>query len=435
MNEQMISVLDDTGKTLVTKELQSLLDLASENDEIFVLSKGIYLTGPLFLHSNQTIVFEEGAVLLAATDEKEYQKIDTRIAGIEMKGYPAILNIIDAVNVRITGKGTIIGQGEPWYEKYWGKDQKGGMRKEYDALGLRWACDYDCHRPKNLLVQNSKHITITGLTLKDSPFWNLHVLYSNDVMLDSLLIDSSNPNSPSTDGIDIDSSFDVEIKNCEISTNDDCISIKSGRDVDGLRVNRPTRDVHIHDCVIKRGYGISLGSELSGGIYGIQADHIHFLDSDCGFRIKSSKNRKGYVKDITLSNFVMKDVMYPFYCYLDWNKGYNDISVPTSYQGIIRDYWLKLLQKPGDEIPDTLIDGIQVDGVDIFYSEDYQKTSCLFTFKGFENSGIHHLVFKNIKAKIKEYGTFVNCDEPAFESCQIDVTSKEHTVPGSFDNR
>ena len=423
------------GNKNVTAELQKLIDEAASLRQILVFHPGVYRTGPLFLHSDMQVFFEPGAVLLASQDEKDYPKIRTRIAGIEMEGYPGILNILSSKNVRVSGPGTINGQGSPWYEKYWGKDGKGGMRKVYEEKGLRWACDYDCLRPKNFLIQDSERIEVNGLTLLDSPFWNLHVLYSSDVKLTNLTIRSDNPNSPSTDGIDIDSSKNVTISSCSISTNDDCISLKSGRDQEGFEINRPTENVLIEDCTFYKGYGLSIGSELSGGISSIEGRNLTFKGTSCGFRIKSAPTRKGYVRSVHLSRLKMIGVTYPFYAYLNWNPHYNEAKLPEGYRGEVPNSWKKLLSGGNPKLLNTEVSDLFFEYVRIRHDGSEKTPSCLFTFRGFEDNPIRSVRGDWIDAETDEFGTFVNCEEPVFRNCSFVVTSSSRSVPGSFDNR
>lgn len=411
-----------------TSILQKMIDESSE----IVFSKGEYLISPLFFHSDMKIVFEKGAVLRLTDEEKRFSKIPTRIAGIEMEGYPAMLNFISCENVTISGEGLLLGQGEKWYIKYWGKDMKSGMRKTYDEQHLRWACDYDCFRPKMILVQESENVTLRDLELHDSPFWNVHILYSKNIKVCNLRILSENPISPSTDGIDVDSSEDVCISSCHISTNDDAISIKSGRDLDGLRVNRPCKNVVIEDCFFHYGYGLSIGSELSGGIDDIIGRNLVFDHSDCGFRIKSSKSRKGYVKHVHLSHITMKEVRYPFYCYLDWNPLYNRNELPKDYKGEIPFYWHKLLSLPDDSLKDTAVDDLSFSDVSLSSNE---VSSCLFTFCGFPSSKITNVKFENLFGEVSEWGTFENTEEPIQKNIDVKILGNLKTVPGEFDNR
>jgi polygalacturonase len=150
--------IDNTGKTIVTDKIQALLDKAMGKK--IIIDEGKYQVSSLFIKSDTTLVLDKNATLFATTKEDEYPILDTRVAGIEMPWYVGILNVIDAENVTIEGEGAIDGSGPYWWEKYWGKDMNGGMRQKYDKLGLRFACDYDCKRTRNVLVSNSKNINL-----------------------------------------------------------------------------------------------------------------------------------------------------------------------------------------------------------------------------------------------------------------------------------
>ena len=131
------------GTIASTAAIQSALDAAGKTGGEVVVPSGAYLTGALFLRSNTELLLEEGAVLLGSEQEFAYPLRPSRVAGIEMDWPAGILNILDAAHVYIHGKGTIDGQGEVWWRKYWGADGKGGMRALYERQGLRWAIDYD----------------------------------------------------------------------------------------------------------------------------------------------------------------------------------------------------------------------------------------------------------------------------------------------------
>ena len=320
MKEYRTDSIQADGKTIVTESLQKIIDKAHDDNATLVITKGKYLTASIFIRSNMNVIFEDGAELIGTTDEKEYLIIDTRIAGIEMKAYPGILNVNDAENVVISGRGTISGQGRYWWDKYWGEDEKSGYRGEYDAKGLRWAADYDCRRLRNIVVMNSRNITIKDLISSEPGFWNLHVLYSEHVVIDNVFINAGDPHGPSTDGIDIDSSSDVIVRNCTTNTNDDSICIKSGRDADGYRIGRPCHHVTVENCHILSGFGVTIGSEISGGIHDIVLRGLTFENTDCGFRIKSSHPRRGYIRNVIATDLKMINVRYPVHICLDWNR-------------------------------------------------------------------------------------------------------------------
>ena len=163
--------IDNSGKIDVTKDIQKVFD-DYQGEDIY-LDEGKYLVSNLYLKSNTNLYLDSKAYLLGTTHEENYNIIKTRVAGINMDWYPAILNIIDSKNVNVSG-GNIIGAGEYFYLKYWGSDMVGGMRKDYDAKGLRWACDYDCMRVRNMLVSNSENVRISDIKLYDSPGFALN---------------------------------------------------------------------------------------------------------------------------------------------------------------------------------------------------------------------------------------------------------------------
>lgn len=160
-------------------------------------------------------------------DLADYPPINTRVAGIDMRWPAGIINIIDCENVSITGTGTIDGQGVIWWQRFWGDDERSGMVGDYSARGLRWVIDYDCQRPRNILVFESQNILLRDFTSRESGFWNIHLCYSRRIAVEGVQI--SNSAGPSTDGIDVDSCEQVRIERCIVSCNDDNICIKSGR--------------------------------------------------------------------------------------------------------------------------------------------------------------------------------------------------------------
>ncbi len=424
--------IDNTGNTLVTKDIQKLLDEAKGKKIIF--TEGKYLVSSLFVKSDTTLVLEKNAMLVATTDENEYPVMETRVAGIDMPWFVGILNVIDATNVTIEGEGAINGSGPYWWNKYWGKDMNGGMRQKYDKLGLRFACDYDCRRTRNLLVSNSSNINLRDFSSIDSGFWNVHILYSHNVIVDNIHIDSDDYMSPSTDGINIDSSYDVEVKNCRLAVNDDSICVKSGRDADGIKKNIPSHDISIHDCEILAGFGITLGSELSGGVYNVDINNIKYEGTDCGFRIKSTKTRKGYIKNITVRNLEMVDVKYLFHFYLNWNPSYSNCKIPKTYRGPVPGYWNTLCEKVDSKIPDTIIENVEISNVKAYQTPGYMGISRCFNIEGFENQPISRIKFRDMDVEVKEFG-IINYANVEFNNTNIKVAQKNNPLNDVYDNR
>jgi polygalacturonase len=332
----------DTTK-LSTKALQAAIDACSEKGGgIVTLNPGSYLIGSIFLKKGVNFHLDKGVVLLGSPFLKDYPEIDTRVAGIEMKWPAALINVIDQENVCISGSGMIDAQGKPFWDSYW------AMRTEYNPKGLRWIVDYDCKRPRCVLVQNSKNITVSEVTIQRSGFWTVQVLYSTYITVNKVTIRNNvGGHGPSTDGIDIDSSVKVLVQNCDIDCNDDNFCLKAGRDADGLRVNRPCEYIVIRNCVAGAGGGlITCGSETSGSIRNIWVDNLSAKGTSVGFRVKSAMNRGGVVENIFINNVTMTNVAVPIEVTTNWNPAYSYSELPKGYlYDTIPVHWKKMLEK------------------------------------------------------------------------------------------
>ncbi len=327
------------GVTLSTGPIQKAIDACSSaGGGTVAFEPGTYLSGALFLKHGVHLRVDEGVKLLAVQDETAYPKLWTRVAGIEMEWPAAFINVNDQTNVRISGKGTIDGNGELWWKKYWNM-----RRNDYEPRGLRWAVDYDCERVRLLVVWKSSDVALQGLWLRRAGFWTVQICYSDHVTVDGIKI--SDNGGPSTDGVDIDSSSHVLVENCDIDNNDDCICLKSGRDYDGLRVNRPAEYVVIRNNVTRRGGGIvSFGSETSGGIRHIVAYENRGIGTSEGIRFKSAKTRGGVVEDVLIRDTKMENVPLPFTFTLNWNPSYSYATIPKGMDKVPA-HW-KVLNTP-----------------------------------------------------------------------------------------
>ncbi len=427
--------IDRTGASLVTEQLQQLIDETAAAGGILLLEKGIYLTASLFLKGHMEFRFEEGAVLLGTTDESRYPVIPTRAAGVEMDWYPGILNCNGQKDVIVSGPGVIDGQGEYWWSKYWGADTKGGMRKDYDARGLRWACDYDCMRVRNVVVMESEDVVLKDFTSTRSGFWNVHVCYSRNVHIDGVKITACGLASPSTDGIDIDSCEHVLVENCVTDCNDDSICIKSGRDADGLRVNRPCHDITVQNCEIRAGFGVTIGSEVSGGVYDVTLRNIRYHGTDCGFRIKSSIARRGYIKDVLVENLDMVNVKYPIHLFLNWNPAYSYCQLPEGYDGPVPEHWKKLLAQIPDDVPKTRVSNLVIRNVKSRNEEGYEDISRAFHIEGFSDMPICGLHFENVSIQCRELGVINYTEDITFKDVNISVCGARDEKNDAYDNR
>jgi len=386
------------GKTLNSEAIQKTIDECSKNGGGTVTFKpGEYLTGSLFIKNNIKFIIPKNVKVLGSENIKDYKEIDTRIAGIEMKWPAALINVKNQENVSIEGEGIIDGQGKVFWDYYW------DLRKNnYEPRGLRWIVDYDAKRPRTILVSNSKHIFVKNLNIQRAGFWTVQVLYSQYITVDGLKIKNNiGGHGPSTDGIDIDSSKWILVKNCDIDCNDDNFCLKAGRDWDGQRVNKSTEYVVIKDCIARAGAGLfTLGSETAGSIRHVYVSNIKGLGTKNGLNIKSATNRGGIVEDIYLENIKMDSVRTFMQVGMNWNPAYSYSKLPKEFTyDSIPEHWKKMLHKvepPSKGIPtfrNITLNNINVKGA---------KTA--INVSGIEKSIIKNVTLNNVYIEAEKAG-------------------------------
>jgi polygalacturonase len=295
------------GEANDTASIQKAIDdCAANGGGVVSIPAGTFCSGSLFLKSHITLRLEKDAILQGSTDDADYPIIDTRVAGLEMKHPAALVNAIDCEDAAVVGAGTIDGSGQKWWDLFWKTRLVRGRGVDFQVLRPRLVCFTRC-----------KNVRVSGLCLENPAFWTLHILYSSNVDIDGLTIRAPR-RAASSDGIDIDSSSDVRVSRCDISCDDDDICVKSGRDSDGLRVNKPSENITITDCTIGAGGGISMGSETAGGIRNVTVLRCTFTGTGGAARIKSMPGRGGVVENITFEDITATNVRSPIDINLSW---------------------------------------------------------------------------------------------------------------------
>jgi len=381
------------GVANATKAIQQAIDVcAKSGGGIVTFKPGNYVSGALFLKRNVHLRVDTGVTLTGSQDDADYPSLWTRVAGIEMKWPAALINVNEQRNVKISGGGTIDGNGKKWWDRYW------ALRREYEPRGLRWASDYDAERVRLMVIWKSSDVTIENLSLKRSGFWTVQVVYSDHVTVDRIKITENG--GPSTDGVDIDSSSYVLVQNCDIDNNDDDICLKAGRDYDGLRVNRPTEYVVIRNNITRHGGGIiSFGSETSGGIRKVVAYNNRGIGTNEGVRFKSAKTRGGYVEDVLIRDLKMEDVPLPFSFTLNWNPSYSYATIPKDAVNIPA-HWIALSTKVEPrERGYCEFRNIRIENVEIV------NAGQIFSAKGLPEKPIVNVSFANVTAQGVDAGS------------------------------
>lgn len=278
------------GTTKDTAAIQAAIDSCSQKGGgIVELAKGTYLSAPIVLKSNITLRLEKGAILLGSADHSDYPaKMEFREAGLQ-----SLVSATNASNVAITGEGVIDGNGESWWE----------MARKVKGAGIMGT---DHPRPRLVVFDHCKHLRMEGVTIQNSPMWQVVPYYSDDVVIRNVKV-LAPAHSPNTDGVDPFSSSHVVIDHLYADVGDDDIAIKSGA-IGSPGPDEPSKDIKITDCTFLHGHGLSIGSEIAGGAQDITAERINFEGTDNGIRVKANRDRGNDVGHIVFRDIDMKDV-------------------------------------------------------------------------------------------------------------------------------
>ena len=279
---------------------------------------GKYLTGPIHLKSNITLLIDAGAELHFSDDFDQYlPMVPCRWEGTNVVNFSPLFYAYKAENISITGRGIIDGHGKKWWDYSEGYDYskpKSKWEKTFIANNPSIIPPDEAKminrgflRPPFLQFLYCKNVIIEGIIIRNSPFWTVNPEFCENVTIHAVTI--NNPHSPNTDGINPESCKYVHISDCHINVGDDCITIKSGKDEDGRRNAIPAEDYTITNCTMLAGHGgVVIGSEMSGGVKKIVISNCIFDGTDRGIRIKSTRGRGGIVEDIRVDNLIMKNI-------------------------------------------------------------------------------------------------------------------------------
>jgi len=280
-----------------------------------VVPNGVFLSGPIHLKSGVNLHLRDEAIIKFSTNTAAYMPVVfSRFECIELMGYSAPIYALAQTNIAITGRGTLDGQGEFWHRwiKQWDADIRKLVSMGRAGVPVAERVFGEGHklRPNFIQPVRCQNVLIEGVRVINSPMWTLNPVYCTNVTIRGVTVDTSGPN---TDGCDPDSCTDVLIEDCVFNNGDDCIAIKSGRDEDGRRVNIPTENVIIRNCVFKKGHGgVTMGSETAGGIRNVFAENCHFdsPDLNMAMRFKTNPARGGYIENIYLRDCTVKTAKY-----------------------------------------------------------------------------------------------------------------------------
>lgn len=330
------------GYVLNTKAFADAIDAVSKKGGgKVIIPPGIWLTGPIILKSNIELHAETGALIKFSTDKDLYPIIETSFEGLNTWRCISPIYGKNVENIAFTGKGVWDGSGEVWRmvkkskvtETQWKKlvasggvlnDKKESWypseqyvkgnqnadqnvrpdlktKEEFEAIR-------DFLRPVMVSIQNSRRVLFDGPVFQNSPAWCIHPLMVEDLIVRNVTI--RNPwFSQNGDGLDVESCKNVIIENSSFDVGDDAICIKSGKDKDGRERGIPCENIVIRNNIVYHGHGgVTVGSEMSGGVKNMHVSNCTFMGTDVGLRFKSTRGRGGIVENIFISDIFMIDI-------------------------------------------------------------------------------------------------------------------------------
>lgn len=210
-------------------------------------------------------------------------------------------------DVAITGRGAIDGQGAAWWP--FAKTDK------------------NAKRPKMITPANCERLLIEGITLSNSPMFHIALGGScRDVTVRRVTVRapaSDDPVQPShnTDACDV-KGRNILIQDCDISVGDDNFTCGGN-----------TANVLITNCTYGFGHGVSIGSYTAGGVSNITVINCTFNGTEQGIRIKTDRDRGGFVHDMKYLNLRMTNVELPILIYGSYmakERKFRDLTKLTS---------------------------------------------------------------------------------------------------------
>jgi polygalacturonase len=381
------------------------------------------LTGKVHFRSNVNLHLEKDAVL-EFTDEKEdyLPAVHTTWEGVECWNTSPLIYAYGCENVAITGPGMLTARVEGWFARAEPKKGTPEYEKRRPAMKNAWLTQYlwgatnaalsarnllkECPgaelRPQFIQMNRCRNVLLEGFTLRNSPFWCIHIYLCQNVIARRLDLRARKHNN---DGFDIDMTSEVLIEDCVLDNADDGFTMKAGRNQDAWRLNTPTRNVVVRNCHVKFAHTLlGLGSELSGGLENISLHDCTAEETYNFCFLKTNERRGGFVKNIHMSNVSVK-------------KTFMVLSIDTDVMYQYRDF-------PTFAVKPTVIDGIRLDGI------ASGEALVGLEVKGDRREKVKNLSMKNVKiAEIKDsvqIGTWRRTLPPEERGRPIDVRNVEN---------
>jgi polygalacturonase len=273
------------GTTLDSVAIQKAIDAAAAttNGRVIIPRWKKFLVGTIQLKSG--IDFHLNGELIISTNPADYFN-------------DAVITATNAVNLKITGSGKISGRSLEFMTSY-------------DAAGEWWL--FKEWRPKLFVLTSCTNLTVRDITFGDAPFWGLHMLGCENVLVDNVTV-NNRLDVPNDDGIGPDHCRNVEIKNCNVTCGDDAIVVKSTRQTSDFG---DCTNIHVHDCkILTQDAGLKIGTETVGRIHDVLFERCQILSSSRGLCIQLRDEGE-------ISNVTFRDIHFVSRYHADpwWGRG------------------------------------------------------------------------------------------------------------------
>ncbi|WP_224772408.1 glycoside hydrolase family 28 protein [Pelagicoccus enzymogenes] len=305
-----------------SKAIAAAIDAAHEaGGGKVVVPAGHWSTGKIHLKSNVCLYLEEGAVLEFSSDPSDYlPAVRSTWEGMECYNYSPLIYAFECENVGIAGSGKLLANLDTWSEWYKRPPAHMEASKELYHMAAKGVPVEERDmtlgeanmRPQFIQFNRCKGVRLEGISIENSPFWVIHPYLSQNILIRGVTVKAYGHNN---DGVDPEMSQNILIEDCVFDQGDDAIAIKSGRNQDAWRLNTPTRNVVVRNCLIKNGHQLcAIGSELSGGVENVLIENCTLDKSiqNVGHLlfIKTNERRGGFVRNIHMRNIVAGDLRY-----------------------------------------------------------------------------------------------------------------------------
>ncbi len=390
---------------------------------VVLLPPGMWLSGPFTLKSNVNLHLATGATLVFSSNFDDYQLVNTNWEGMPQIRNQSPINADGAVNIAITGNGIIDGNGDAWRmvkkdkvnpgqwkrliesggivsedKKTWfpsAKSMYGNTFKNTGAITPEKTIAFfdsvkDFLRPNMVMLANCKNVRFEGVTFQNSPAWCLHPMLCENLVVKNIKV--KNPAyAQNGDGIDVESCKNVWIENSIFDVGDDALCMKSGRDADGRKRNKPTENVIIKGCTVYASHGgFVIGSEMSGGVKNVKVENCTFIGTDIGLRFKTTRGRGGVVENIVVNNIYMKDIVGEAMLFDMYYAAKDPVPQPGEKRELP-----KVEMKPVDETT-PMFRNFSISNI---YCDGAEKAIFI---RGLPEAHINNIRFNNIYVKAKE---------------------------------